>query len=340
MPHFPHFPHFPMKPRNAPPRIVGVGSALMDILLFESDRFLADHGVTKGGMQLVGPGRADQLLAASPNLPRMVPGGSACNTTIGLGRLGARAEFVGTRGDDEVGRILEAALLANNVTPRLETVATPTGRVLSIVTPDAERSMLTCLGASSEMSPRVFTPGLFAGADLVHVEGYLLFNEALIRSALEAAREAGVPVSLDLASFTVVDANPSLVRALVREYVDVLLANEDEARSYTGGREELEALGALAADAECAALKVGGRGSYVSLGGETTVILPCGECGVVDTTGAGDLWAAGFLFGLTSGLPVGECGRIASMCGYEVCRVEGAHIPDEGWGRILSVIGR
>lgn len=333
-------PHFPMKSRNEPPRVVGVGSALMDILLRESDRFLADHGVVKGGMQLVGPGRADELLAASHARPRMVPGGSACNTTIGLGRLGTRAEFVGTRGDDAVGRTLEAALRANHVLPRLETVATPTGRVLSIVTPDAERSMLTCLGASSEMSPRVFTPALFAGADLVHAEGYLLFNEALIRAALEAAREAGVPVALDLASFTVVDANPSLVRSLVREYVDVLLANEDEARSYTGAREEGEALRILAADAECAALKVGKRGSYVCLNGETTVIPPYGDGGAVDTTGAGDLWASGFLFGLTSGLPVGECGRIASMCGYEVCRVEGAHIPDEGWTRIRAAVGR
>lgn len=333
-------PHFPMKPGNEPPRVVGVGSALMDILLSESDRFLDDHGVTRGGMQLVGPGRADELLSASPNRPKMVPGGSACNTAIGLGRLGARAEFVGTRGDDAVGRTLEAALRSNQVLPRLETVATPTGRVLSIVTPDAERSMLTCLGASSEMSPRVFRPELFAGAALVHVEGYLLFNEALIRAALEAAREAGVPVSLDLASFTVVDAHLSLVRSLVREYVDVLLANEDEARSYTGAREEGEALRIMAADVECAVLKVGKRGSYVRLHGETTEIPPYGEGGVVDTTGAGDLWASGFLFGLTSGLPVGECGRIASMCGYEVCRVEGAHIPEEGWARIRSAIGR
>jgi sugar/nucleoside kinase (ribokinase family) len=329
---------FPIKSKNKTPFVIGVGSALMDILLHESDQFLEKHSIIKGGMQLVGPTRADELLMASGKTAKKVPGGSACNSTIGLGQLCGKAVFIGTRGDDVVGRILESSLDSNNVTPQLQTVSTPTGRVLSIITPDAERSMLTYLGAASEMSPALFSAETFRGADMVHVEGYLLFNEALIVSVLEAAKAADVPVSLDLASFTVVDANPGLVKKLVRDYIAVLLANEDEARSYTGSSDEAEALQIMAQDAECVVLKVGKRGSYIHVNGETTVIQPIRSGSAVDTTGAGDLWASGFLYGLIHGKPMEECGRIGSLCGYEVCQVEGAHIPLPRWNAIKATI--
>jgi sugar/nucleoside kinase (ribokinase family) len=329
---------FPMKSKNNPPFVIGVGSALMDILLFESDQFLGEHSITKGGMQLVDSKRAYELLAASRNSAKLVPGGSACNTTIGLGQLCGKAVFIGTRGDDDLGQTLEVSIASNNVNTQLEKVATPTGRVLSVITPDAERSMLTYLGAASEMSTTLFTADTFRGADMVHVEGYLLFNEKLIRAVLEAAKEANIPVSLDLASFTVVDANPTLVKELVRNYVTVLLANEDEARSYTGTSDEAEALKILAKDAECVVLKVGKRGSYVYVNGKTTEIEPYGDGTAIDTTGAGDLWASGFLFGLINGKPIEECGRIASICGFEVCQVEGAHIPADKWALIKASI--
>jgi sugar/nucleoside kinase (ribokinase family) len=329
---------FPMKSQNETPFVIGVGSALMDIILPESDQFLVEHAITKGGMEFANAWRADELLAASGNAAKLVPGGSACNTTIGLGQLCGKAVFIGTRGDDQLGDTLESAIASNFVVPKLQIVSTPTGRVLSVITPDAERSMLTFLGASSESSPAMFTPDLFRGADMIHVEGYLLFNEKLIRAVLEAAKASGVPVSLDLASFTVVEANLKLVKELVRDYVTVLLANEDEARSYTGTSDEEEALKILSNDAECAVLKVGKRGSYIHVNRETTRIQPFGTGTAIDTTGAGDLWASGFLFGLIHGKPIEECGRIASRCGYEVCQVEGAHIPAEIWQKIKSSI--
>lgn len=329
---------FPMKSKNSTPYVIGVGSALMDIILLESEEFIGANGITKGGMDFVSPTRADELVALSGNSAKQVPGGSACNTTIGLGQLSGRAVFVGTRGDDALGLTLESAIAANNVEPKLAKIATPTGRVLSVITPDAERSMQTFLGAASESSPAMFTADTFKGADMIHIEGYLLFNEALIRAVLEAAKAANVPVSLDLASFTVVDANPTLVKELVREYVTVLLANEDEARSYTGTSDEAESLRILAEDAECAVLKVGKRGSYVSINGEVTTIKPYGTGNALDTTGAGDLWASGFLYGLINGKDIAECGRIASMCGFEVCQVEGAHIPSAKWDEIRSTL--
>ena len=331
---------FPMKPKNAQPFIVGVGSALMDILLFESERFITEHKLIKGGMEMVGPERAGELLASSANASsvRMVPGGSSCNTTIGLGRLCGKAMFIGTRGDDDIGLMLETAINSNNVTPRLGKSAIPTGRVLSIITPDAERTMLTYLGASSETSAEIISPDLFRDADMVHVEGYLMFNEPLIRAVLVSAAEAGTPVSLDLASFTVVEAKLDLVKELVRKYVSVLLANEAEARSYTGITDEIEALKNMALDVECSVVKVGKRGSYVCVNDEITKIEPFGSGSALDTTGAGDLWASGFIYGLINGKSAAECGRIASLCGYEVCQVEGAHIPEEGWRRIKENI--
>lgn len=331
---------FPMKSANETPYIIGVGAALMDIILLESDKFVAENNIIKGGMDLVfdNGARAEELLGKSENSPTLVPGGSACNTIIGLGQLCGKAQFVGTCGTDDMGDQLTAAIKANSVEPIMARIDTPTGRVLSVITPDAERSMITYLGASAESDPASFTAETFKGADMVHVEGYLLFNEALIRAVLEAAKAANVPVSLDLASFTVIDANPGLVKELVREYVTVLLANEDEARSYTGTEDETEALKILAADAECAVLKVGKRGSYVHVNGETTTIAPYGSGTALDTTGAGDLWASGFLFGLINGKNIAECGRIASMTGYEVCQVEGAHIPADKWAEIKATI--
>ncbi len=327
---------FPMNSKNETPYVIGVGAALMDIILQESEQFITDNSIIKGGMDLVGPERAGELTSLSGKSTVEVPGGSACNTTIGLGQLCGKAEFIGTRGNDTMGETLESAISANGVTPRLETIDTPTGRVLSVITPDAERSMLTCLGAAAESAAELFTADTFAGADMVHVEGYLLFNEKLIRAVLEAAKSAGVPVSLDLASFTVIDANPKLVKELVKEYVTVLLANEDEAKSYTGSDDDVEALNILAQDAECAVRKVGKRGSFVSLSGVSTFIEPYGNGKALDTTGAGDLWASGFLSGLIQGKSVEQCGKIASMCGFEVCQVEGAHIPADKWIEIKA----
>ena len=214
----------------------------------------------------------------------------------------------------------------------------PTGRVLSVITPDAQRTMFTYLGASAETRPEEITAGSFADAAVVHVEGYLLFSPDLIKAALDAAQEAGAIISLDLASFTVVEQSLELLEKLVADYVDILIANEDEARAFTGQSNEKLALHALSEKANIAVLKIGPRGSYIACKGETVQIPSMGDGTALDTTGAGDLWAAGFLFGLVNGYPPEKCGRLGSACGYEVCQVIGAHIPYEGWERIKKLL--
>jgi sugar/nucleoside kinase (ribokinase family) len=319
--------------------IAGIGSALVDILLQESEEFLASSGIKKGGMiHADSIALIDSVLAKSKARQSVVPGGSACNTIVGVGQLGGPARFVGKRGGDDLGSLFESSLEKHNVDPILFTSKTATGRVLSIITPDSQRSMFTYLGAASEMTPGEVLPKYFEDAALVHIEGYLLFNEALLLAALKAARTSGALISLDLASYTVVEAAKNILSNVIDEYVDILIANEDEARAYTGISDEEKALTRLSQQADVAVLKIGKRGSLVSYYGKSIRVERMGSGAAVDTTGAGDLWASGFLYGLVNNYPVEACGNLASACGYEVCQVVGATIPDHGWQRIKKLL--
>jgi sugar/nucleoside kinase (ribokinase family) len=318
--------------------IVGVGSALVDILAQESDEFLANTGAVKGGMVYVDNAHIDKTLSMASSTPAIVPGGSACNTAVGVGQLGGAARFVGTCGRGPMGTFFENALRSRCVDTRLARSSAPTGRVLSIITPDAERSMLTFLGAASETRPEDLREDYFADAAVVHIEGYLLFNPQLITAALRAARSAGALVSLDLASHNVVAESRDFLADIVRNYVDILIANEDEARAYTGQSDPEKALAALGREAQVVALKRGHLGSRIIADKRLVDVPAQGDGRAVDTTGAGDLWAAGFLFGLVSGFSLEKSGAIGSACGYEVCQVMGASIPAEGWQRIRKLL--
>ena len=318
--------------------IVGIGSALVDILIHEGDEFLEKTGAVKGGMTLVEKDFIEHILTLSSTLASIVPGGSACNTLVGIGKLGGVAKFVGKCGSGNFGKLIETDLKKQHVLPHLSRSSSPTGRVLSIITPDAQRSMFTYLGAASESRPEDISLELFENAAIVHIEGYLLFNPDLMRAALSAAKAAGARISLDLASFTVVQQSKELLEELVESYVDILIANEDEARAFTGYSNEHRALDLLAEKADIAVLKIGPRGSYVAHDGKVTIVKAIGDGQALDTTGAGDLWAAGFLFGMVSGYPLEKCGQLASACGYEVCQVIGANIPDQGWERIRELL--
>jgi sugar/nucleoside kinase (ribokinase family) len=318
--------------------IAGIGSPLIDILAHENDEFLEKTGAVKGGMKYVDRDFIERTLTYTTQEPVIVPGGSACNTVVGIGKLGGPARFVGKSGRGDMARLFETGLKKNNVDPALFKSSSPTGRVLSIITPDAQRSMFTFLGASSEAQPGEITEECFKDAAIVHIEGYLLFNEDLILAALKAAKSAGALISLDLASFTVVEESRLILKDIVNDFVDILIANEDEAKAFTGHTDDIKAISAMAQNSPIAALKVGERGSYISHKGKTIKIDPIGDGDVLDTTGAGDLWASGFLFGLVNGYSFKKCGKLGSACGYEVTRVTGANIPEAGWQRIKLIL--
>ncbi|MBP8830252.1 MAG: adenosine kinase [Desulfobacter sp.] len=318
--------------------ITGIGSALVDVLINETDEFLHKLNKEKGGMTYVTSAEQQDIISASSQIPVIVPGGAACNTILGVGNLGGTARFIGARGEDEYGDIFEDKVWECQVEPVLSYFDTPTGKVLSIVTPDAQRSMFTDLGASSLLDPADVTSQMFSDTAIALVEGYLLFNRDLMMAAVKAAKAAGTLVALDLASFEVVNASQDILPDLVKEYVDILIANEDEAKAYTGESDESAALEKLSVNVTYAVLKVGSRGSYIWHNNTVTRIEPVKGNDPVDTTGAGDLWAAGFLYGIANGLSIEKSGRLGSMCGYEVCQVMGAQIPEQVWKKIRSTI--
>jgi len=198
--------------------------------------------------------------------------------------------------------------------------------------------MFTYLGASAELDPSGIVPEMFENTAIAVVEGYLLFNPDLMMAALKAAKSAGAMIALDLASFEVVNASKDILETIIQNDVDILIANEDEAFAYTGHRDETAALEHLSRHVTYGVLKLGADGSYVSHNGTTTRIQAHTGKPPVDTTGAGDLWAAGFLFGLAHDLSIEKSGALASACGYEVCQVTGAQIPESGWKRIRQLI--
>ncbi len=326
-----------MLKKNKSAGITGIGAVLMDLLVNEDDRFLINLGKRKGGMTLVDNDDMENILKRTSDKPVAVPGGAACNTIVGVGQLGGRARFIGSRGDDEYGVFYERLIEKFNVEPVLSVSSLPTGKVLSIITPDAQRSMFTYLGASTELDPEKINKAMFKDTAIAVIEGYLLFNPDLIMAALKSAKSAGALIALDLASFEVVENSMGILKDIVKDYVDILIANEDEAKAYTGFADETKAIKALSEDVSIGVLKLGERGSCISAEGRIITIKPETGEDIVDTTGAGDLWAAGFLFGLANGFSIEKSGQIASACGYEVCRVMGAHIPDDGWNRIRAL---
>jgi sugar/nucleoside kinase (ribokinase family) len=323
---------------NGNTRVAGVGSALVDILIHEDDMFVKKAGTLKGGMTYVEKSAIDETVASASQGPIVVPGGSACNTMVGIGRLGGQARFVGKCGNDNMGRLFRDDLRDQNVDPMLFGSTLPTGRVLSIITPDAQRSMLTYLGASAEAQPEEMVPACFSGASIVHVEGYILFNQELFAAVVASAKQAGSLISLDLASFNVVEEAKDVLPGFVEEYVDILIANEDEAFAYTGRKDESAALERLSRYVDIAVLKIGARGSLLAHDGMQIKVAPCGDGGAVDTTGAGDLWASGFLYGLVNQWPLDACGDLGSICGHAVCQVVGTNIPDEQWTTIRTSV--
>jgi sugar/nucleoside kinase (ribokinase family) len=323
---------------NGRKKITGIGSALVDLLLQEEDAFISALGAQKGGMTLVDHHFIEAALGKAGKMAQVVSGGSACNTVVGVGRLGGVASFVGQLGKDEFGRIFTEDLRKSAVDPFLFPSDSPTGRVLSVITPDAQRTMFTYLGASTELDPAAVTPELFQDTAVLVVEGYLLFNPDLMLATVQAAKQAGARISLDLASFEVVNAARGLLEDIIMDYVDILIANEDEAEAFCGHRDEQKVMAHLLDRAPMSVLKLGERGSCISYNSQLFRIKAQTDCPPVDTTGAGDLWAAGFLFGLVNGYPIDACGVMGSACGYEVCQVVGAKIPDVGWKRIKNLI--
>ncbi|MBP6662569.1 MAG: adenosine kinase, partial [Paludibacter sp.] len=265
-------------------RILGMGNALTDILLqIEHDEVLATLNLPKGSMQLVNGQFSDQIgIALSGIARKMATGGSASNTINGLTKLGVTAGFVGKVGKDDVGTFFTNDSISNGVTPHLLISETPSGRCTVLVSPDGERTLCTFLGASCELDAEDLTLDMFQNYDIFHIEGYLVQNHELIRTAVRLAKEAGLKVSIDLASYNVVEENLAFLNEIIREYVDIVFANEEEARAFTN-KEPQDALIHISNHCDIAVVKIGKEGSYVKSGDSSVQVQPrTANC--IDTT--------------------------------------------------------
>jgi sugar/nucleoside kinase (ribokinase family) len=314
---------------------IGVGSPLMDMLAHVEEAFLHAVDGAKGGMELVDHGGM-QTLVEQLSDHQHAPGGSAANTIFGMSRLGSRCTFLGKVGSGETGELYKSQASAHGVdTSRFKHCAeSATGRCLSLITPDSQRTCRTFLGAAMNLAAEEISVADFANCRHAHIEGYVLFNRELTRRVLECAKEAGCAISLDLASFEVVAANRDILDDILADFVDIVFANEDEAEAYAGSKDPIVGLEALAKLCELAAVKVGPEGAYLRHAGQT-VRVHATPVKAVDTTGAGDLWAAGFLHGHLQGWGLANSGALGARLGASVVQQTGAVIPDEEWRLII-----
>lgn len=319
-------------------RVVSAGSALADVLAYADDDFITSRGYLKGARQTISAETLREFLDILTGGYTVVAGGSACNTVIGCANLGLSAAFAGVCGQDAFGDLLMESLVLNHVENRLRRAEMPTGACLSLITPDRERTMLTNLSASDLLTADDAPPEFFRNAGLAHFEAYMVFDQALTLGLLRRAKAAGCLVSLDLGSHTVVEACRDFIRGIVRDYVDVLLANETEAMAYAQTDNEGAALAVLSRDTRVAAMKLGARGSVIAVGDKRVEIEAARDVfrEIVDSTGAGDLWAAGFLYGLVAGHELGICGQLGSLCGLEACCNLGAQLDTSIWPALIE----
>jgi len=311
--------------------IIGIGNALMDIVVKLTDEeLLAKNNLPKGSMTLVDAETSNNINTQTVKYEQVLaPGGSAANTIHGLAYLGAETGFIGKTGNDELGKKYEQELINIGVIPKLFKSETPTGVALAMVTPDSERTFATHLGAAIELIPGEITIDLFRSYDIAYIEGYLVQNHDLVRKAAEMARKAGLTIALDLASYNVVEDNIDFLKEIATDYIDIVFANEEEAKAFTGFEPE-KAIDVLSEYCDIVIVKTGKTGSLIKNSDETIKASSIGTT-CIDTTGAGDLYASGFLYGLSCNYNLETCGKIASLVAGNVITVYGARMDGEHW---------
>ena len=314
--------------------ILGIGNALTDILaVLPDDTLLSEFHLPKGSMQHVDVATGDGIWQAlKPLGVKYVAGGSAANTISCTAILGMPSGFIGKIGNDELGLLFKSDQEQYGVKTHLLTSEEhASGRSMVFVSGgNAERTFAVYLGAALDLVPGDLQPEWFEGYDYFHIEGYLVQNQDLVRRAVELARAAGCIISLDLASYNVVESNLAFLHDIVENYVDIVFANESEARAFTGVADPRAALDELGKISRTAIVKVGKDGSWLKRDGEVVFVEPW-PADPVDATGAGDTYAAGFLYADAQGLPLKVCGEIGSCIAAKVVEVIGTKIDIPRW---------
>lgn len=308
--------------------VTALGNALVDVLSHETDEFIASHGLERGAMTMIDAGRAEALYAAMGPGTEM-SGGSAANTVAGVASFGGTAAFIGKVRDDQLGAVFGHDLRSLGV--RFDappaTDGPSTGRCLVVVSPDAQRTLATYLGSANALDPALVDTDLIGRSKVTYLEGYLWdqpeAKDAIVRAAT-AARAAGRQVAFTLSDPFCVDRHRAEFRDLVSEHVDIVFANEVEICSLFEVDDFEDALRAIRGHCGLAALTRSERGSVLATAEEVVHVAAVPDVDVVDTTGAGDLYAAGVLYGITHGHDLAAAGALGAAAAAEVIAQVGA----------------
>lgn len=321
-------------------KIIGLGNALVDVLTtLGNDEILAEMELPKGSMTLINEDKLQKInIFFSKTKTHLATGGSAGNAIRSMACLGAGTGFIGKVSNDFYGNFFRDSLLERGTEANLLlSAALPSGIASTFISPDGERTFGTYLGAAATLKAEDLSLEMFKGYAYLFIEGYLVQDHDMILRAIELAKEAGLQICLDMASYNIVKENHEFFSLLINKYVDIVFANEEEAKVFTG-KEPEEALNIIAKMCSIAIVKIGARGSLIRKGTEEVRVEAVPVKKVIDTTGAGDYFAAGFLYGLTCGYSLEKCAKIGSILSGDVIQVIGAELPTARWEKIKSEI--
>ena len=315
-------------------KVIGVGNALLDVLLsLKNDSVLQEMGVKKGAMDLIDESTMREIQKAQSGLQRTeAPGGSVCNTMRAMARLGAEVGYIGKIGDDLYGNIYETRVGEAGVNSFFVRTRGLSGCSTILVSPDGERTMATFLGPAATLSSEEIPDDVLRAYDCIYMEGYLISNDPLFLPVLKRAKNLGLKIALDLSNFNIVNGFRDLLKDIIPAYVDILFSNESEAEAYTG-LPAREAVSVISKEAGISVVTIGKDG-VLACNGDLTVHEKALDSHVVDTTGAGDNFAAGFLYGYIRGATLEQSARIGSLLAGNVIEVFGAQIAEERWEQI------
>ena len=316
-------------------KIIGLGNALVDILAkMEGESLLDELNLPKGSMQLIDEDKYKMVGKKFATLKtRRSTGGAAGNTIGALAKLGATPGFIGKVGDDELGVYYARTMKRDGVDVHLLKGDLPTGVASTFVSLDGERTFATHLGSAATLRAEDLTRDLFEGYTYLYIEGYLLQDHDLILRAMQLAKEVGLQICLDMASYNIVLEERDFFDLLITQYVDIVFANESEAEAFTG-KSAKEALNDIASKCSIAVVKARKDGSYIKKGTECIQVPAPPVKKVVDTTGAGDYYAAGFMYGLTCGYSLEKCAQISTIMAGAVIQVLGTELTKKKWDEI------
>ena len=316
-------------------QILGLGSAIMDLLYHVSEEFMDNvHGL-KGGTMMMTADEMDTLIGKIPSEGKIVQGGSAANTIVALAMLGDKTSLLCKLGKDNYGARFKEALLSSNVSDSsFKYSPLPTGRCLSLITPDSERTMRTCMAAAETMSAEDLSPDDFPQGGIFLIEGYSIFNKPMFLKAVELAKANGMEIHLDLASPEIASSQRDFLLSLISDNIHTIYANEMEAQAISRESDPEKALDFIAEICDLAIVKLGKKGAMLKKHSGEKVFVPAQIVKAVDTTAAGDLWAAGFLHGYVNGWPLEKAATFAAATSAEVVQVTGSVLPRETWEKL------